>query len=88
MRLSVGKIERNGVLDNKSDQALTASQPRIVHSRGRKPFRREKLQHAAAAPQIYGADFGHHIGGNDGYELVEAILRTRLLRHDLAQAAE
>ena len=48
----------------------------------------EQLQHLAGAAQIDGADLRHHVGGDDGDQLVQPHLGGGLLRHDLAQAAQ
>ena len=48
----------------------------------------EQFQHLAGAAQIDGADLRHHVGGDDGDQLVQPHLGAGLLRHDFAQAAQ
>ena len=84
----VGKVHRRCGFGDEADQALA-----LLHAGGMdggavEAFGGEQLQRVVGAPQIDRAHLGHHVGGDDGYELVEARLRALLLRHDLAQAAQ
>ena len=74
IRRRVGEIDRLGGLRHQADQALAFAQARIVDGGAVEAFGGEQLQHLAGAAQIDGADFRHHVGGDDGDQLVQAHL--------------
>ena len=88
IRRRVGEIDRLGGFRHQADQALAFAHPRVVDRGAVEALGGEQFQHLAGAAQIDGADFRHHVGGDDADQLVQAHLGGGLLRHDLAQAAQ
>ena len=76
------------MLGDQADQTLAGLQMRVVHRLGVEAFGGEQLERAVAAAQIERAHLGHHVGGDQHHDLVEARLRALALGHHLAQAAE
>ncbi len=84
----VRQVDRFRGFADQTDQAFALFQAGVVDGGAVEAFGGEQFQDLAGAAQIDGADFRHHVGGDDGDELVQPHLGASLLRHDLAQAAQ
>src|SRR6185437_9889592 len=84
----ITQIDGFGGLRYEADQPLTFLQSRVVDGGAVQALGGKEFKRLAGAAQIDRADFGHHVGGDHGHELVEARLRARLLRHDLSEAPQ
>ena len=67
----VRQIHRLGGFGDQADQALALLQAGVVDGGAVEAFGGEQLQHLAGAAQIDRADFRHHVGGDDGDQLVQ-----------------
>ena len=88
MGLRLGQRQRPRMGRDVADQALADAQPRLVHRLGLQALGGEQLQHLAGAHDVGRADLGHHVGGDDGDDLVEPFLRLAAAGHHIAEAAE
>ncbi len=77
MRLGVRQADRRGRARHLADQALAGAQAGVVDGLGIQTLGGEQLQLARGAPQINGADLGHHGAGDDPHHHVQPVLRRR-----------
>ena len=86
--LSIGELQRLGLLRDQADQSFARFQMGIVDGPGIEAFGGEQLERAVAAAQIERAHLGHHVRGDQHHHFVEPHLRALALGHHLAQAAQ
>ena len=88
MRLGVGEVDGSRLARNQADEALVRTQHGVVHRDAIEALSGVKLERAVDAQHVDRADLGHHVGGNQHHDLVEAFLRADRLRHDFAEAPQ
>ena len=88
MALGVRESQGLGRRGDQADEALAGAHGGEVDGFAVEALGGKKLEHAVAAHHIDGADLRHHVGGDENHDLVETILRSDRLRHDLAEAAQ
>ncbi len=64
MGLRVGQRQRPRMGGDVADQTFADAQTRLVHGFGQQTFGGEKFEHFARAHHVTGADFRHHIDGD------------------------
>ncbi len=77
VRLGVRQAQRFGRAGHLADQTLAGTQAGVVNGLGVQPLGGEQLQLARGAPQIDGADLGHHRAGDDPHHHVQPVLSGR-----------
>ncbi|MNU76403.1 hypothetical protein D3C71_659550 [compost metagenome] len=88
MRLRIGKIERLGRSGNRADKTLPHFQLCEMHGILVETFGGVKFQHAVGAQHVDRANLRHHVAGNLTDDLVQTVLRFKVLRHHFAQPLE
>ena len=82
--LRVGQVERPGVGGDIADQPLADAQAGLVHRRRLQSLGGEQFQDLAGALHVDRAHLGHHVGGDDDDDLIQAYLGGAGARHDVA----
>jgi hypothetical protein len=86
--LRLGEIDRVGLARHQADQALVLAQHGLVDRLGLEALGGVKLERAVDAQHVDRADLGHHVGGNQHDDLVQAFLRADRFRHHLTEPAQ
>ena len=86
--LRVGEGQRPTMGGNVTDQTFAHPEARAMHGRRIKTLGGEQLQHLAGAQQVDGADFGHHLVGNQARNLPERDLDRVGTRHRVPEPLE
>jgi hypothetical protein len=82
------QVDRVGLARHQADQALVRTQHGLVHGLLLEALGGVELERAVHAQHVDGADLRNHVGGDQHHDLVQAVLRADLLRHDLAEPAQ
>ena len=69
-------------------EAFAHPQPRAMHGFRPQALGGEELEHLTGAHDIAGADFRHHVGGDDLDHLVEPLLRRAGTGHHVPQPSQ
>ena len=88
MTLSIRQRERLGGRGDEAHESFAGPHGGQVDGFAVEAFGGKKLEHAVAAHHIERAHLRHHVGGDENHDLVETILRSDRLRHNLAEAAQ
>ena len=85
MVLGVGQRQRLGARGDEADKALARPHGRQVDGLAIEALGGEQLHRAVGPHDIERAHLGHHVGGDEHDDAVQARLRGDRLRHDLAE---
>ncbi len=88
MALRVAQIERRRFARDQADEALMRAQHGSVHRVAVEAFGGVEFECVVDAQHIDGADFRHHVGGDQHHDLVQSLLGRDLLRHGFAKPSQ
>ena len=82
------QVDRGCLARYQANQAFVRPQHGLVHRLLVETFGCVKFERPVHAQHVDGTDLGHHVGGDQHHDLVQAFLRADRLRHDLAEPAQ
>ena len=88
MVLGFRQVDGVGLACDQADQAFVRAQHGLVNGLLVEAFGGVQFERAVHAQHVDRTDFRHHIGGDQHHDLVQALLRADLLRHNLAKPAQ
>ncbi len=88
MVLRFRQVDRVRLARDQADEAFVRAQHGLVHRRLVETFGGVEFERAVHAQHVDRADLGHHVGGDQHHDLVQAFLRADLLRHHFAEPAQ